>query len=297
MQTATTHQLESLEIPTAELRRIVANAIEEDLGWGDITTDNLVPARAQAHADVVFRSAGVVCGINVLEEVFRALDEQVVVDREAFREGDQVAKGTTVAVVHGQARALLKGERVALNFVQRMAAIATATAEYVKACEGLSVHVIDTRKTTPGLRLLEKYAIRVGGGRNHRFNLSDGVLVKDNHLVALRNEGIGTAEALKLLRDRVPHTVQIEVEVDRIDQIPDVLEGGADIILLDNMSPAQAREAVQFIAGRAKTEVSGGVKLETVRAYAEAGVDVVSSGSLTHSTPALDVGIDFELDV
>lgn len=296
MQTAIAPNLETLEIPRSELRRIVANALEEDVGSGDITTDNLVPARTQARADVVFRTAGVVCGINVLEEVFSALDDQIRVDREEFGEGDQVVKGTTVAVVHGQARAILKGERVALNFVQRMAAIATATAEYVKACEGLPVHVIDTRKTTPGLRLLEKYAIRVGGGRNHRFNLSDGVLVKDNHLVALRSEGIGTAAALKLLRDRVPHTVQIEVEVDRIDQIPEVLEGGADIILLDNMTPAQAREAVQFIAGRAKTEVSGGVRLETVRAYAEAGIDVVSSGALTHSTPALDVGLDFELD-
>lgn len=296
MKSTIARDLETLEVPAAELRRIVANALDEDVGWGDITTDNLVPARAQAHADVVFRTAGVVCGISVLEEVFRQLDEHIVVDREELREGDRVDKGATVAVVHGRARAILKGERVALNFVQRMAAIATATAEYVNACEGLAVHVIDTRKTTPGLRLLEKYAIRVGGGRNHRFNLSDGVLVKDNHLVALRNEGIGTAEALKMLRDRVPHTVQIEVEVDRIDQIPDVLEGGADIILLDNMTPAQAREAVQFIAGRAKTEVSGGVKLDTVRAYAEAGIDVVSSGSLTHSTPALDVGLDFELD-
>jgi nicotinate-nucleotide pyrophosphorylase (carboxylating) len=296
MKSTIVRGLETLDIPAAELRRIVANALEEDIGWGDITTDNLVPAQAQAHADVVFRSAGVVCGINVLEDVFRSLDDKILVDRDEFREGDQVQKGTTVAVVHGPARAILKGERVALNFVQRMAAIATATAEYVKACEGLDVHVIDTRKTTPGLRLLEKYAIRVGGGRNHRFNLSDGVLVKDNHLVALRNEGIGTAEALQLLRDRVPHTIKIEVEVDRIDQIDEVLEGGADIILLDNMTPAQAREAVQHIAGRAKTEVSGGVKLDTVRAYAEAGIDVVSSGSLTHSTPALDVGLDFELD-
>lgn len=290
-------ELETLEIPPAELRRIVANALQEDLGWGDITTDNLVPARTQAHADVVFRSPGIVCGIPVMEEVFRQLDEGIVVDREEFHEGDRVEKGTTVAIVHGQARAILKGERVALNFVQRMAAIATATAAYVQACEGLPVHVIDTRKTTPGLRALEKYAIRVGGGRNHRFNLSDGVLVKDNHLVALRSEGIGTAQALRMLRDRVPHTVTIEVEVDRIDQIDEVLEGGADVILLDNMTPDQAREAVRFIAGRAKTEVSGGVRLETVRAYAEAGIDVVSSGALTHSTPALDVGLDFELDV
>jgi nicotinate-nucleotide pyrophosphorylase (carboxylating) len=177
-----------------------------------------------------------------------------------------------------------------------MAAIATATARYVEAVGDLPVHVIDTRKTTPGLRILERYAVRVGGGRNHRFNLSDGVLVKDNHLVALRNQGIGTVEALRLLRDRIPHTVRVQVEVDQLDQIPDMLEGGADAILFDNMTPEQVREGVRMIAGRAVTEVSGGVKLETVRAYAEAGPNVVSSGSLTHSTPALDVGLDFELD-
>jgi nicotinate-nucleotide pyrophosphorylase (carboxylating) len=285
MRSPLARDLQTLEIPKGELRRIVATALEEDLGWGDITTDNLVPASTQAHADVVFRSPGVVCGIPVLEEVFRMLDENIRVDLAELREGDWVGPSAIVATVHGQARALLKGERVALNFVQRLAAIATATSAYVKACEGLPVHVIDTRKTTPGLRALEKYAIRVGGGRNHRFNLSDGVLVKDNHLVALRNEGIGTAAALRLLRDRVPHTIKIEV-----------LEGGADVILLDNMTPPQAREAVQLIAGRAQTEMSGGVNLATVRAYAEAGVNVVSSGSLTHSTPALDVGLDFQID-
>ncbi|MSQ24041.1 MAG: carboxylating nicotinate-nucleotide diphosphorylase [Chloroflexi bacterium] len=282
----------TLEIPPAELRRVVSVALEEDLGWGDITTDNLVPPQAQARACVVFRVDGVVCGIDVLTEVFRSLDAAVQVERYE-REGATVGPGTTVAMLSGPARAILKGERVALNFVQRMAAIATATAQYVRAVEGLPVHVIDTRKTTPGLRYLEKYAIRVGGGRNHRFNLSDGVLVKDNHLAALRNEGIGTVEALKGLRDRVPHTVKIEVEVDRLDQIPDMLEAGVDAILLDNMSPEQAREAVKLIAGRAITEVSGGVRLDTVRAYAEAGIDVVSAGALTHSTAALDVGLDF----
>lgn len=287
--------LETLEVPQAALHRIVAAALEEDLGWGDITTDNLVPAGAKASADVVFRTGGVVCGIDVLAEVFRSLDDRLDVDHLA-PEGAHVAPGTTVAIVRGPARPILKGERVALNFVQRMAAIATATAQYVKAVEGLPVHVIDTRKTTPGLRLLEKYAIRVGGGRNHRFNLSDGVLVKDNHLVALRSEGIGTTQALRMLRDRVPHTVRIEVEVDRLEQIPEVLQAGVDTILLDNMTPDEVRQAVDLIAGRAETEVSGGVRLETVRAYAEAGVNVVSSGALTHSTAALDVGLDFELE-
>ncbi len=287
--------LDPLEVPIAEIRRIVGTALEEDLGAGDITTDNLVPVKAFARAAVAYRSPGIVCGIGVMAEVFRSLDPEVTIDR-LVPEGQRVARGTVVAVVRGRARGILKGERVALNFVQRMAATATATAELVKAVEGLPVHVIDTRKTTPGLRVLERYAVRVGGGRNHRFNLADGVLVKDNHLVALRNQGIGTVEALHMLRDRVPHTVRVEVEVDRLDQIPPVLEAGVDAILFDNMTPEQVREAVRVVSGRAITEVSGGVRLETIRAYAEAGVDVISSGALTHSTPALDVGLDFELE-
>jgi len=286
---------ETMDIPGAELQRIVDAALVEDLGWGDITTDNLVPEAAAARASVVYRTPGIVCGIPVLTRVFQAIDPRVVVDALA-REGDRAEKGAVVAIVRGSARSILKGERVALNFVQRMAAVATATAQYVNAIGDLPTHVIDTRKTTPGLRVLERYAVRVGGGRNHRFNLSDGALVKDNHLVALRNQGIGTVEALRLLRDRIPHTARMQVEVDRLDQIPEVLEAGVDAILFDNFTPDEVREAVRMVGGRAVTEMSGGVKLETVRAYAEAGVNVVSSGALTHSTPALDVALDFELD-
>jgi nicotinate-nucleotide pyrophosphorylase (carboxylating) len=290
-----TPTVELLDLPLAELHRIVETALTEDLGSGDLTTDNLVPTGAMARAAVSYRTDGVVCGLQVLEAVFRAIDEKVRVER-LVPEGAHVNRGTTVAVVRGSARSILKGERVALNFIQRMGAIATATARYVAAVDGLPVHVIDTRKTTPGLRLLERHAVRVGGGRNHRFNLSDGILVKDNHLVALRNQGIGTVQALRMLRDRIPHMVRIEVEVDHIDQIPDMLEAGVDAILFDNFTPEQVRDAVRLIGGRAITEVSGGVRLETVRAYAEAGADLVSSGALTHSTPALDIGIDFELD-
>jgi len=290
-----TPTVELLDLPQAELQRIVVTALTEDIGSGDLTTDNLVPAGAMARAAVSYRTDGVVSGLQVLEAVFREIDENVRVER-LVPEGAHVNRGTTVAVVRGSARSILKGERVALNFIQRMGAIATATAKYVAAVDGLPVHVIDTRKTTPGLRLLERHAVRVGGGRNHRFNLSDGVLVKDNHLVALRNQGIGTVQALRMLRDRIPHMVRIEVEVDHIDQIPDMLEAAVDAILFDNFTPEQVREAVRLIDGRAITEVSGGVRLETVRAYAEAGADLVSSGALTHSTPALDIGIDFELD-
>jgi nicotinate-nucleotide pyrophosphorylase (carboxylating) len=286
---------ETMDIPAVDLQRIVDTALAEDIGWGDVTTDNLVPAAARARGAVVYRTAGVVCGIPVLTRVFQAIDAEIAVD-VLVPEGGRVAKGTTVAMVRGTARSILKGERVALNFVQRMAAVATATAQYVDAVGNLPTHVIDTRKTTPGLRVLERYAVRVGGGRNHRFNLADGALVKDNHLVALRNQGIGTVEALRLLRDRMPHTMRLQVEVDRLDQIPEVLEAGVDAILFDNFSPEDVREAVRMVGGRAVTEMSGGVRLETVRAYAEAGVNVVSSGALTHSTPALDVALDFELD-
>ena len=286
---------ETMDIPAAELERVVATALAEDLGWGDVTTDNLVPAAALARAEVVYRSAGVVCGVPVLTRVFQSIDPRISVD-VLVAEGGRVGRGETVAVVRGAARSILKGERVALNFVQRMAAVATATANYVDAIGDLPTHVIDTRKTTPGLRVLERYAVRVGGGRNHRFNLSDGALVKDNHLVALRNEGIGTVEALRLLRDRLPHTMRLQVEVDRMEQLPEVLEAGVDAILFDNFTPEQVREAVGLVGGRVVTEMSGGVTLANVRAYAEAGVDVVSSGALTHSTPALDVALDFELD-
>jgi nicotinate-nucleotide pyrophosphorylase (carboxylating) len=286
---------DTLDVPAAELQRVVSTALTEDLGWGDITTDNLVPAQTPARAAVVYRSPGVVCGMKVLAAVFHAIDDSVAVE-QLVPEGAKVARGTTVAIVRGAARSILKGERVALNFVQRMAAIATATSEYVEAVGDLPVHVIDTRKTTPGLRVIERYAVRIGGGRNHRFNLSDGALVKDNHLVALRTQGIGTVEALRMLRDRIPHTARVQVEVDRLDQIPEMIEAGVDAILFDNMTPEQVREAVRMVGGRAITEVSGGVRLETVRAYAEAGINVVSSGALTHSTPALDVGLDFEID-
>lgn len=286
---------ETMDIPPAELQRIVDSALAEDLGWGDVTTDNLVPGAATARAAVVYRTPGVVCGIPVLTRVFESIDPRVSVD-VLVAEGQRVEKGAVVAMVRGPARAILKGERVALNFMQRMAGVATATAQYVEAVGELPTHVIDTRKTTPGLRVLERYAVRIGGGRNHRFNLADGALVKDNHLVALRNQGIGTVEALRLLRDRMPHTMRLQVEVDRLDQIPEVLEAGVDAILFDNFTPEEVREAVRTVAGRAVTEMSGGVRLETVRAYAEAGVDVVSSGALTHSTLGLDVALDFELD-
>jgi len=197
--------------------------------------------------------------------------------------------------VSGQARSLLSAERVALNFLQRLSGIATATARYVETVSGTKAAIIDTRKTTPGLRSLEKWAVRMGGGQNHRRNLSDGVLVKDNHLVAIAASGRTLAEALAAGRRRWPHTIRVEVEVDRLDQIPDALAAGADIILLDNMPPAVLREAVDLIAGRALTEASGGVTLDSVRALAEAGVDLISVGALTHSSRSLDISLELRI--
>lgn len=202
-------------------------------------------------------------------------------------------RGSVAAEVWGNARSLLTAERTALNFLQRMSGIATTTATYVDAVRGTTATIIDTRKTVPGLRLLDKYAVRCGGGSNHRFSLSDGVLVKDNHLAALGERSV--AAALRSMRQNLPHTVKIEVEVDRLDQIEAALDGGADILLLDNMSPEMMREAVQRIGGRALTEASGGIALKTVRAVAEAGVNLISIGALTHSVHALDIGLDLEL--
>ncbi len=285
----------SMGMTTTQLEKIAANALEEDLGWGDITTDYFIPIEATASADFVARKPGVVAGLAVAAAVYRATDpgirfEMLVMD------GAQVEANTVLARVSGSARSLLKGERVALNFVQRLSGIATLTASYVEAIKGTKARIVDTRKTTPGLRDLEKYAIRAGGGFNHRRNLSDGVLIKDNHIQALIANGLTLKDALQAARVRLPHLVKIEVEVDRIDQITEALEGGADVILLDNMNPAQLVEAVELIKGQALTEASGGVNLETVRAIAQSGVDLISVGALTHSAAALDIGLDFRLD-
>jgi nicotinate-nucleotide pyrophosphorylase (carboxylating) len=209
-------------------------------------------------------------------------------------DGARVGKGDVAARVEGPTRALLTAERTALNFVQRLSGIATATAAFVARLHGLSTKVIDTRKTTPGLRLLEKYAVRAGGGHNHRFNLADAVLLKDNHLAALRSRGLALADAVRAIRQRVPHTMRVEVEVTSLEQIDPALAGGADIILLDNMSNEEMRAAVRRIGGRALTECSGNVTLETVRERAETGVDLISSGALTHSAMAVDFSLEID---
>jgi len=273
----------------SEIERVVAMALAEDAPWGDITSQVLVPAEAKASAQLAAREAGVMSGGAVFEAAMRLTDASIAVmllveDGAAFTTGD------VLATVEGPARSILQAERVALNFVQRMTGIATLTSKFVAEVAGTKARIVDTRKTTPGLRAFERYAVRCGGGRNHRYSLSDAVMAKDNHLAVLAG---GLTEALLAARKALPHTVHMEVEVDRLEQIEAVLAGGADTVMLDNFSLEDMRTGVAQIAGRALVEASGGVKLERVRAIAETGVDLISVGALTHSVRALDLGLDF----
>lgn len=279
-----------------QVQEIVRRALAEDLPWGDVTTETLVPETAVATGSFVFREPGVVCGLSVAASVFRQINPDIVFT-SGVAEGMQVAAGAAVAEVRGSARAILMAERTALNLLQRMSGIATQTAKYVTAVAGTKATIVDTRKTMPGLRLLDKYAVRYGGGSNHRFSLSDGVLVKDNHLEALGADGggMGLTSALRRAREAMPHTLRMEVEVDRLGQIEAVIAGGADTVLLDNMDPDQMREAVAMIAGRVHTEASGGITIETVTEVARTGVDLISVGAMTHSVRALDIGLDVSL--
>jgi nicotinate-nucleotide pyrophosphorylase (carboxylating) len=273
------------------IERIVTAALEEDAPWGDITSETLIPADAVAHAALVARESGVFSGGSVFAGAMFAADSRIRVTLLA-QDGAGFAPGDVLAEVEGPAIGVLRGERVGLNLVQRMSGIATLTAEYVAAVAGTSARVVDTRKTTPGLRALERHAVQSGGGHNHRFSLSDAVLAKDNHLAILTAGGMSVTEAIRAAKAKLPHTMTIEVEVDRIDQIEAVLAGGVDTIMLDNFSLDELREGVALVAGRARVEASGGVNLTTIRAIAETGVDIISVGALTHSVRSLDLGLD-----
>jgi nicotinate-nucleotide pyrophosphorylase (carboxylating) len=278
----------------AEVRQAVKLALQEDIGSGDVTTLATVPEKAVAKAVMRAREPLVVAGLELAEAAFRELSSTMKATRET-RDGERVPAGATLLRIAGPARALLSAERVALNFVQRLCGIATLTAQFVDAIRGTSAQILDTRKTFPGWRHFEKYAVRCGGGRNHRMGLYDMVLIKDNHLAALRAEpGGAIAAAIQRARQGYP-TLKVEIEADTLAQVDEALAADADLILLDNMNPAQLRHAVQKCKGRARTEASGGVNLESVRAIAEAGVDFISVGALTHSAPAVDIGLDFEL--
>jgi nicotinate-nucleotide pyrophosphorylase (carboxylating) len=267
----------------------VAAALEEDLGQaGDITTDPIIPPHATAEAEIVARKEGVIAGLDLAAASFKALDPdaQFVAD---VADCARVAAGARLARIQGKARALLSAERVALNFLGHLSGIATLTAAYVAAIEGTKARIACTRKTTPGLRAFEKYAVRAGGGFNHRFGLYDAVLVKDNHIAAAG----GLAQALAKLRARTGHLVKVEVEVDTLDQLDEALHFPIDAVLLDNMDAATLKNAVALVNGRVLTEASGGVSLETVRKIAETGVDLISVGALTHSAARLDLALEW----
>jgi nicotinate-nucleotide pyrophosphorylase (carboxylating) len=276
-------------LPKFLIDRAVEMALSEDLGLaGDLTTDATVPEGAVIEAYISSRKRGVISGLPIAEATFAALDPQIEFTK-MIRDGDRVVPGDPVARIAGNARAILSAERVALNFLGRLSGIATLTRAYVDAIAGTSASIVDTRKTTPGLRAFEKYAVVCGGGRNHRSGLFDAILIKDNHIAAAG----GTVEAIKAARARAGHMVKIEIEVDTLDQLKEVLPLEPDAVLLDNMTTAELREAVDLASGKTLLEASGRIGLETVRVVAETGVDLISVGALTHSANVLDLGLDF----
>lgn len=279
------------DIPEAVVREAVARALVEDVGAGDITTEAVVGSGTPCRAEIVAKAEGVVAGLAVAEATFRAVDTDTAFEY-AVSDGGEVSPGTVVARVAGEAASILTAERTALNFLQRMSGIATLTARYVKAVEGTGARILDTRKTAPGLRALDKYAVAAGGGTNHRMGLFDAVLIKDNHIQAAG----GIAEAVDRVRAAAGDAVEVEVEAQSLGQVEEAVAAGADIIMLDNMGAEEIRAAVKLVGGRARTEVSGGVSLGTVREMAECGVDYISVGALTHSAPALDLSLEMGSD-
>ena len=273
-----------------QIDKIVLNALEEDMPYGDVTTDNLIPENDVTEAKFIAKAEGVIAGMPVAARVFELIDSRISI--EIFKnDGDKVVKGDIIAILRGPTAGILKGERTALNLMQRLSGIATRTSVFAELVKDYKVSVVDTRKTTPGLRYLEKYAVRCGGGRNHRYSLSDAVMLKDNHIAA----GGGIIPAVEKVRTNIPHTVKIEVEVEDMEMVREAVEARADIIMLDNMNEAAMAEAVKYIDGRALVEASGDVTEERIRAIAETGVDIISIGRITHSVKALDISLRFKV--
>lgn len=270
-----------------ELQRKIEEWLQEDVGSGDVTTMSTIPADEHGVGILYAKESGVIAGLSIAQQVFETVDLALVFTA-SVEEGAHVKKGDQLAEVSGSVRSILSGERLALNLMQRLSGIATQTNAYVQAVSSTKARVVDTRKTTPGLRFLEKYAVRVGGGHNHRFALYDAVMIKDNHI---KGAG-GIAQAVAAARAQIPHTMTIEVEAETLEQVQEALDAGADIIMLDNMSNEDMTQAVALIQGRAIVEASGGVNLETIRSIAMTGVDVISVGALTHSVKAFDISLD-----
>ena len=276
---------------TPDAEALIDRALSEDLSIGDPTTDILIPDDMRGQADFVAKEAGALAGVEVALAVCKRVDGSLAV--EAFmRDGAALKPGDVIARVSGRMASILKAERTALNFIRRLSGIATLTAAYVSAVDGYPTRIVDTRKTTPGLRALEKYAVRMGGGHNHRQNLGDGILIKDNHIQALAGLGMSLGDVVRKANSEKSHTINVEVEVEDMAQVEEALAAGARLILLDNMDPEEMAAAVAVARGRAVTEASGNITLKTVRAAAAAGVDIISVGALTHSSGALDISLD-----
>jgi nicotinate-nucleotide pyrophosphorylase (carboxylating) len=275
------------------VNNIIEAALAEDMGRGDITSQILIPCDLQGKAYMLIKEDGVIAGTEVAGGVFHRVDPSLEVNIR-IKDGTPVKIGDSAMLISGSVRSILEAERVALNFLQRLSGIASTTAKYVAKVQGLGVDIADTRKTTPGLRPLEKYAVRMGGGRNHRLDLSDAILIKDNHIAALRTLGMSFTEIVTRAKQEAPSEIKVEAEATTVQEALDALEAGADIIMLDNMSVGDMTRAVELIAGRAEIEASGGINLTSVRTVAETGVDFISVGALTHSYKALDISLELE---
>jgi len=278
---------------TTQIKQLIDQALAEDLGWGDITTDILVPETQQGKASIIAKARGIIAGTEIAREVFLKVDPKLKMEI-LTRDGTIIKPGDVIARIEGKNSSMLKAERIALNFLQHLSGIASETARYVEAVKGLPVKITDTRKTTPGLRALEKYAVQSGGGKNHRMHLGDGILIKDNHLATLHSQGLGIKEIVARARQKASPKLKIEVEVKNQKEAAEAAEAGADIIMLDNMDIEDMRQTVKLIKGRVLIEASGGINLERVRAVAETGVDLISIGALTHSAKALDISLELD---
>jgi nicotinate-nucleotide pyrophosphorylase (carboxylating) len=283
----------NLAISENQLNTLIDLALDEDIGVGDITSELLIPKTIQVKTTVVAKANGILAGIDLAKLVFVKVDPGLKF-KASLKDGAKLNSGDIIATVTGNSRSILKAERTALNFLQRLSGIATQTAQYVFLVGDLPVHILDTRKTTPCMRLLEKYAVSLGGGWNHRFNLSDGILIKDNHLATLSAQGMTLKEIVTKAKRNAPKGIKVEVEVTNLKEVDEAVSAEADIIMLDNMTPAQMRRAVKKVPAGIKTEASGGITLDNVRAVAETGVNFISIGALTHSSKALDISLEFQ---
>jgi len=279
--------------PEEQVGKIIDLALAEDLGHGDITSDMLIPPGLQGKASIIIKERGILAGVEVARKIFLRVDPSLKVSI-LIEDGAKVRPGDTIATISGQVISILKAERTTLNFLQRLSGIASQTAKYAAKTGGFNVNITDTRKTTPGLRLLEKFAVRMGGGKNHRFHLGDGILIKDNHLAALYTLGMGLKAIVIKAKQNAPPGMKVEVEVNTIQEAMEAIEAGADIIMLDNMSPDEMHRVVSLLPGQVKAEASGGITLANVRQAATAGVNLISIGALTHSPKALDISLELE---